>query len=281
MDSNNYMEEVFSGISISHVVVQGEILCGDSNNIEIIHIRSGMLEWSENGENYQLLPGELAICQRNGGLASICERCEALKITIDFDIAPKCLSCIMESIDVEPREIFGRLGIFGRPFIVEERRELSHIFDEIYNVPNSVRLGYFKIKILELMLFLSCLGEEDRKKASVYENPSKLFVVREARHYMAERMGKKMTVEDVARKFNVSKSYLKNAFKEVYGQPVSAVMREDKMEKAKKLLAKTDRKILDIAMDLGYESSGKFSKAFKNIVGLSPREYRINSVFQI
>ena len=35
--------------------------------------------------------------------------------------------------------------------------QMEHIFAQLYQVPQSIQRGYFKVKVLELLLFLSCL----------------------------------------------------------------------------------------------------------------------------
>ena len=42
--------------------------------------------------------------------------------------------------------------------------------------------------------------------------------------------------------------------------------------------AVTDKKLVDVAQSIGYESDAAFSKAFKRVVGLTPGEYRRNSL---
>ena len=45
------------------------------------------------------------------------------------------------------------------------------------------------------------------------------------------------------------------------------------MQKAMQLLEQRDKKLVDIARSVGYESDAAFSKAFKRIVGASPGVY--------
>jgi AraC-like DNA-binding protein len=48
------------------------------------------------------------------------------------------------------------------------------------------------------------------------------------------------------------------------------------MQKAVVLLQQRDKKLVDVAQSIGYESDAAFSKAFKRVVGLTPGEYRRN-----
>lgn len=50
------------------------------------------------------------------------------------------------------------------------------------------------------------------------------------------------------------------------------------MQKAVELLQQPDKKLGEIAQSVGYESDAAFVKAFKRVVGVTPREYRHNGV---
>ena len=51
--------------------------------------------------------------------------------------------------------------LFCRPLV----RERGAYFSELYSVPEEIRKGYFKVKVLELLLFLSALPTERRRPA--------------------------------------------------------------------------------------------------------------------
>ena len=64
----------------------------------------------------------------------------------------------------------------------------------------------------------------------------------------------------------INTSTLKEVFKAVYGLPIATYMKEYRVHQAMKLLRETDATIADIAAQVGYETQGKFSKAFKDVV---------------
>lgn len=55
---------------------------------------------------------------------------------------------------------------------------------------------------------------------------------------------------------------------------IATYMKEYRVHRAMKLLRETDATIADIAAKVGYETQGKFSKAFKDVVQVLPTEYR-------
>lgn len=82
------------------------------------------------------------------------------------------------------------------------------------------------------------------------------------------------TVESLAAAAGMSRSAFAVRFKELVGQTPLDYVTEWRMQKAIQLLRKGDKKLIDVAQSVGYDSDAAFSKAFKRIVGASPGEYR-------
>ena len=59
-----------------------------------------------------------------------------------------------------------------------------------------------------------------------------------------------------------------------YGRSPAAWLRLQKMHGAAELLRSTDRTVLDIAGQFGYDNASKFARAFRDVIGVSPNEYR-------
>jgi AraC-like DNA-binding protein len=74
----------------------------------------------------------------------------------------------------------------------------------------------------------------------------------------------------------MSRSAFAVRFKELLGQTPLEYVTEWRMQKAVQLLERHDKKLIDVAQSVGYESDAAFSKAFKRVVGLTPGEYRQN-----
>jgi AraC-like DNA-binding protein len=81
------------------------------------------------------------------------------------------------------------------------------------------------------------------------------------------------TVESLAVVAGMSRSAFAHRFKELLGQTPLDYVTEWRMQKALPLLRQGDKKLVEVAQEVGYESDAAFSKAFKRILGLPPREY--------
>jgi len=79
-------------------------------------------------------------------------------------------------------------------------------------------------------------------------------------------------IEYLTKKFSISETKLKVGFKEVYGSSVYQYFSKHQMLLAKQILREDNVSIKEIAYKFGYDSSGKFTKAFKKQTGMLPSE---------
>ena len=91
---------------------------------------------------------------------------------------------------------------------------------------------------------------------------------------MHERIENPWTVETLAAAAGMSRSAFALRFKELLGETPLEYLTNWRMYKATGLLQGNDRKLLEVAKSVGYDSDAAFSKAFKRVLGTAPREYR-------
>ena len=94
--------------------------------------------------------------------------------------------------------------------------------------------------------------------------------------YIEENLNGRLLLNEVAEVFGLSPAYLSSIFKKNTDIGFSEFVNTKKIEKAKELLLKEDMKIYEVSDALGFESAYYFSKVFKKVEGVSPRDY-INS----
>ena len=88
-----------------------------------------------------------------------------------------------------------------------------------------------------------------------------------------------LTLKSLSQQFNVSEAQIKSSFTGVYGMSPAAYARSQRMHGAAALLRETDRTVLDIACQFGYDNASKFARAFRDVIGVSPREYRAGAEY--
>ncbi|MCH4886361.1 AraC family transcriptional regulator [Acidaminobacter sp. JC074] len=100
------------------------------------------------------------------------------------------------------------------------------------------------------------------------------LIIKPALDYMKDNCEKKIYLDDMAYRCNISSSYFSRLFKREVGESFSSYLNKLKVERAKTILDETDEPIINISLNLGYEDCGYFIKVFKKYVGTTPAQYR-------
>jgi len=82
------------------------------------------------------------------------------------------------------------------------------------------------------------------------------------------------TVKELCEIMNISRYHLEQSFKNYEKIGISEYIQKKKMKYAEMLLISTDKSILEVANEIGYENPSKFSQSFKKYLGILPRKYR-------
>jgi AraC-like DNA-binding protein len=91
---------------------------------------------------------------------------------------------------------------------------------------------------------------------------------------MHERIENPWTVETLAAAAGMSRSAFALRFKKLLGETPLEYLTDWRMYKATGLLQEDDSKLFEVAKSVGYDSDAAFSKAFKRVLGMAPKEYR-------
>lgn len=245
--------------------------------LEINHCREGRIEVAFQNEYFYLEPGDLAIAGKDGsGHESYfpTSHYHGISIAIDLDYAPDCFTEILDDVDVSPNRLAEKFCSTSGCFVMRADNSIDHVFSELYSVRDCIRRGYFKVKVLELLLFLSGIETNQVEIEQRLYTPSQVQLAKRACRFITEHLNEKITIEHLSDLFSVSPTQLKNCFRGVYGMTVYSYIRSQKMHAAARLLHNSDRTVLDIAGEFGYDNGSKFAQAFKDVMGMTPNEYR-------
>jgi len=94
--------------------------------------------------------------------------------------------------------------------------------------------------------------------------------------HMHRHPGHPWSVAELATKVGASRSLLADRFVRFLGEPPLTYLGRWRLQLAARLLETTQKAIIHVAMDVGYESEAAFNRAFKREVGVPPAQYRRN-----
>lgn len=280
-DAGLTVYEVFAGVYLMYSSVHmdsfdlGNVISG--NLIEIHHCREGRIEQEFADEYFYLMPGDFCIALRKNTVHAFrfpLRHYHGITISIREDVARQWFSQFMEDIHIQPWQVATRLCGDRNSHIIRSEDYIEHIFSELYSVPEHIKKGYFKLKIMELFLVLSGIDIHKNEVTQSALPKAQVLLANNVAAYLSERMDQHITIQELAKEFGVSDTHLKTAFKGVYGVPVFSYMRIQKMQSAAQVLIHTDKPVNEIAYEFGYSNTSKFAAAFHSIVGDTPADYR-------
>lgn len=181
------------------------------------------------------------------------------------------------SEDVLPASIFLYKCFEGktRPWIRTAGRFLSGFYDTFkYYTEEKLGNELISLKCVELLTYLTKLDFEQVNIRRTYYTVSQTEIAKRVKELICSDLSIRYSAKDLAEKFGVSETSLKNYFRSVYGCGYAEFQQNVRMEKAAELLKETEQKIADIGLTVGFVTQAKFGAAFKACFGLTPLEYR-------
>lgn len=107
-----------------------------------------------------------------------------------------------------------------------------------------------------------------------YFTSSQVSIARETRNILCADLSQNHTARELADRFQVAETSLKNYFRGVFGENLSTFLREVRMRRAAELLQSSELRVAEIAAQVGYENQSKFAAVFVRHFGCPPLEYR-------
>ncbi len=95
-----------------------------------------------------------------------------------------------------------------------------------------------------------------------------------AGYYIKTHFSHYLTLTEIARYVKTNASYLSSMFKEETGLSVRNYINKVRLDTAQKLLLDTDKTVIQIAGEVGFEDVRYFTRVFKQSLGCTPTEYR-------
>lgn len=162
----------------------------------------------------------------------------------------------------------------GKPVFQTNQLNTYHrILDELYNIassPDYVRDMRIHEKLSSLLILLMEDAWDADKRA---ETSSDTIDIQKVKEYLDANFKEKITLDDLAFRFYISKYYLLELFKERYGVTVNAYLNQLRVTYIKKQLRFTDETVERIAEELHIEPT-YLSRLFKKMEGVSPSKFR-------
>jgi len=103
-------------------------------------------------------------------------------------------------------------------------------------------------------------------------NSSERDKVLQTQRIILEHLENPLTIKELSREVGMNECYLKKGFKAMFGKTIHEYQQQQRISKAKDLLAIGTYSINEVAFMMGFGSPSHFSTSFKKITGMKPCE---------
>jgi len=254
-DIGNYLT-VF-GCGVQHPVLRRYHSLHKTGRLEyhLLYIESGTARLYYEGNAYQLSKGQFNIYPPGHPQEYLLEK-GTVSYWVHFHgtYAEKMLS---------------DCGLTGGVYTAEDPVEAGKLISQLLHVMKSFG-STSDLQKNALFLSILCALTQKTETASIPDS------VWPAVRYLQKFYNKNPSTEILADICNLSRSHFLYLFKEFVGTTPHQYLLSIRIEQAKRLLSDSTFSVSDISSMVGFEDSFYFSRIFKKITGVTPREYRKN-----
>ena len=171
---------------------------------------------------------------------------------------------------VQALDAAGNILYLSLSLLNDGEQIVSKIFE---NRSNGYRSLYELTSVEQILDWLKIFRDGLCDSFAAHNKDYKNHIVINVKKYIKEHVKEKLTLNNVAEVFNISPNYLSVLFSKYNDTGFTDYINHSKVEAAKEMMTEGDYKIYEISDILGFESAFYFSRVFKKITGLSPRDY--------
>lgn len=200
-----------------------------------------------------------------------------ITITVDFSRISAEMSNILTllSVNLEQIKTLSQMRDFT---IIRANPSVRHIFSELYQIPENIRQGYIRVKVLELLLILTGMNPEEDRSEHAHFSEMQIRIIKEMHAFLMEHFNEHYTITELSERFELSPTVLKKCFKGVYGSSIYSYMKQYRLQVAERLLKESTLTVNEIATQIGYLNPNKFTAAFNAAYGMPPTVYRRKNI---
>ncbi len=143
----------------------------------------------------------------------------------------------------------------------------------LYNDAYMQQIGKFN-DIEELSVWITGVMHRFIQNSFDFAQIKHSDVVFKAMEYIRQNYDHKLSLDDIAQHVYLSRSYLSSLFREEIGQTLFSYINQVRVEKSKLFLMDPSHSLASVAAMCGFEDQSYFTKVFRKITGLSPKQYR-------
>ncbi|MFS0671746.1 response regulator [Ornithinibacillus sp. 179-J 7C1 HS] len=164
--------------------------------------------------------------------------------------------------------------VYSQQRILEVLWVVSRVLNDLGIEAKSPLFAFQTIDYRQLRMETGQLLDLLKQKHIHYYQQLEADNVQQIKQYIQAHSHEEISLETLSVEMGLSPIYISKLFKEKMGINYIDFLTECRIEKAKKLMQDPRRSIKEIAIEVGYHEPNYFSKVFKKMVHVSPKEYQ-------
>ena len=241
---------------------------------ELVFVNSGTLEIESEDYTGKLEKNQMIIHRENTIHSLHAPLSHTPTVII---IGFECNSDLIDNFSFEPTE----LDSYAVRKLAEIVKEGRNVFKPPYNIPvydmkkkKNQKTGSEQLLKILLEYFLIKLVREHGKTDIGDETRESPALIQEIVQYVSDNYLERISIDELAFLFKTNRATLCKDFKKSTGHTVVEFINMKKFEVAKEKITTTNKTFTEIAASLSFESIHYFTRFFKKMSGLTPKEFR-------
>ena len=149
--------------------------------------------------------------------------------------------------------------------------EVKSIVNNVITEFESREAGYLEcIRCLIAQILIITMRKISKSEVYAKESP----IIKEITDDIKNNYREKLLLSDYAKKYNYTISHFSKKFNEEMGVGFTEYLQRIRIEQSCRLLESREKSVSEIAMDVGYTNVKFFNKVFKQLVGITPKQFQ-------
>lgn len=161
----------------------------------------------------------------------------------------------------------------NKPWVmrIKGENEMISLFSRAAKSWRNKEIGFYEECFSDLYRIIKQIKKESRKYSS---REKTIDLLAPALEYINENYAREsISVSYLSGLCHISEVYLRRLFQNAFSVSPAVYMRNLRIQYAKELLCSEGYTVTDVAMLSGFNDAAYFSREFKKVVGVSPKEY--------
>lgn len=198
---------------------------------------------------------------------------EGVELFLDLDTLEQEPYCLFLEAGIDLATLIRHFQAAQKLYLAQAPAAIQGILSELWALRDTEDIWRMKLGSARLLLELERQPYVPHPRIQ-YFTLSQVAIAKEVHSILLSDLSQNHTARELAERFQIGETSLKNYFRGVFGENLSVWLRKARMRRAAELLRETELRVAEIAAQVGYENQSKFAAVFARQFGCSPLEYR-------